>query len=579
MKIKNLIFLIINLITFQTFCQTYFINVTLLDVKEQKLIPNQTIVINGDSILNIGSSKKIIPATNASVIDCNGKYLMPGLIDAHIHFFQSGGLYTRPDAVDLQKYMPYENEIKWTHDYMEDILRRYTKNGITSVYDVGATFNFMQQRDTFKNKYYAPSIYMSGPLITTWEPEVYKLLKNDEPFNLITTIEEAKQTVINQLPFKPDFIKIWYIVPYGKNIEDSAKKYLPLVKAVIDEAHKNNLKVAVHAMERIAAQLAVENNCDFLVHEVNNEIVNDDFIKLLKNHKTILCPTLTVVDNYAKTFMQENNFSYTDFTESNPEQLSSLMDLKHLSDTSLVNKIKLKGKLRLKSGQKSDSIMMANLKKMSDAGITIVTGTDAGNIGTQHASSYFAELKAMQKSGLTNWQIIKSSTINCAKILDSENKFGSIDAGKKADMILLNANPLDSLENLQKIFLVVNKGNIIKPDTLIKETPLALVERQLNAYNSRNIDAFLEPFADDVELYNFPETSIGKGKEDMRKTYSVFFNKATNLHCEITKRIVLGNTVIDSESVTGIGNGKKPFECIAIYKIENNKIKKVYFIR
>jgi hypothetical protein len=122
---------------------------------------------------------------------------------------------------------------------------------------------------------------------------------------------------------------------------------------------------------------------------------------------------------------------------------------------------------------------------------------------------------------------------------------------------------------------VINKGHLIKPDTLIKETPLSLVQRQLNAYNARNLDAFLEPYADDVEIYDFPNTLLTKGKADMRNQYT-FLNNVPELHCEIKERIIQGNTIIDKESVTGFGN--KPLEATAIYQIENNKIKKVFFI-
>ena len=129
---------------------------------------------------------------------------------------------------------------------------------------------------------------------------------------------------------------------------------------------------------------------------------------------------------------------------------------------------------------------------------------------------------------------------------------------------MLNANPVDNLQNLEQISVVINKGHIINPDTLIKETPLALVQRQLNAYNARNIDAFLEPYADDVELYTFPDKLRYKGKAEMRKQYA-FFKDVPNLHCEIKERIIQGTTIIDKESVSGFGS--KPTEATAIYKI------------
>ena len=167
--------------------------------------------------------------------------------------------------------------------------------------------------------------------------------------------------------------------------------------------------------------------------------------------------------------------------------------MKHLSDTLLINNYKngsnsKEGVARLR---KVDSISMTNLKILSDAGVLIATGTDAGNIGTLHASSYLSELKAMQNSGMTNWQILQASTINGAKILNKENEFGTVTVGKKANLILLDANPIENIENITKIYRVINKGVVFDPDTLIKETTSALAQRQLNAYNLRNIEAFL----------------------------------------------------------------------------------------
>jgi len=558
------------------FCQTYIKNVTLVDVAQGKLTPGQTVVITGDLIADAGPSKKIKIPANARVIEGTGKFLMPGLADSHVHFFQSGGIYTRPDGLDLRKYVPYEQEIAWGHNHMDEFLRRYASLGITTVIDPGATFNFLKERDSLKNKSYAPQIFMAGPLITTYEPEVYKGLKNDEPFNLAATADQARSYIQKQLPYHPDFIKIWYIVP-GKNVEETARKLEPVVAAAIDEAHKNNLRVAVHATERITAQLAVESGCDYLVHEVEDEVVSGDFIRLLISHKVVLCPTMIVEDGFVNTFGQKTNPSYYEFIHSNPQQLGSLYDLRHIADTALVNRYKSRIAGRSAAFAHDDSIRMVNLKKMADAGVNIAAGTDAGNPGVMHASSFFKELTAMQQSGMTNWQILRSATVGGAMAMGRENEFGTIGKGKKADMILLNANPADSLENLKKIDLVINKGNIISPDSLVKDAPTDIVQRQLNAYNARNIDAFLEPYADDIEFYDYPNKPLGKGKESLRKLYTALFARFPGLHCELKAREVQGNIVIDQESVTGIG--KSTIGGIVIYHVENNRIKKVYIVQ
>ncbi len=575
---KILFTLLLLIASFSLFAQTYITNVTVADVENQKMVPDQTVVITNDIITKIQSSKIKIPE-NVTVIDGTGKYLFPGLTDAHIHFFQNGGLYTRPDAIDLRNVMPFDKEIEVSNQTMEDKLRRYLQNGITNVIDVGSTYNLLKQRELFKDKPYAPSIYMTGPLLTTFEPKVYENLNDDEPFRLVKTIEDGIKMVQQQLPYHPDFIKIWYIANRDSlGVEASARKNLPVIKAIIEEAHKNNLKVAVHATQRITAQLAVENGCDFLVHCIDDEVITDDFVQLLIKHKTILCPTLIVRSGYNNTYGQINNFSDHELLKANPYQLGSLFDLKHLSDTSLVNKYKNRSNSieNVAKRNESKTIQSENLKKLSDAGVLIATGTDAGNIGTLHASSYLNELIAMQKVGMSNWQIIQASTINGAKILNKESEFGTVTVGKKANLILLNANPIDSIENITKIFRVINKGVVFSPETLIEETPTALAQRQLNAYNSRNIDAFLEPYADDVEIYNFPDKFLYKGKEEMRKTYSKMFEETPNLHCELLERIVHRNVVIDKERVQF---NDKIIEATVIYHIENNKIKKVYFVR
>lgn len=579
MKNKLLVIGLLLMSSFSICAQTYITNVTIADVENQKLISNQTVEITKDIITNIQASKKIKIASDANVIDGEGKFLFPGLTDAHIHFFQNGGLYTRPDVIDLRMDRPYHKELAYSHENMEKVMQRYLQNGITNVIDVGATYNHLIQKEEFKKDENLPSVFMTGPLLTTFEPSVYKGLENDAPFSLVKTTEDGIKMVQEQLPYHPDFIKIWYIVGAdGLSVEESALKSLPIIKAIIEEAHKNNLKVAIHATQRITAQLAVENGCDFLVHSIDDEYIKDDFVQLMKKNNTILCPSLKVYDGYNDTFGQNIEMNMHELQMADPYQLGALLDLKHLSDTIRINQYKnnTNSEANRTRVTKRNTIMMANLKTLSDAGVLIATGTDAGNIGTLHASSYLAELQAMQKSGMSTWQIITASTVNGAKVLGKENEFGTISIGKKANLILLDANPIDQLENITKINTVFNNGFELKPNEILSDSPTDLTQRQLNAYNLRDIDAFLEPYADDVEIYTYPDQLQSKGKDKMREGYSKMFENTPNLHCELVGRIVQGNIVIDKEKVIF---GDRTIEAVAIYHIENNKIKKVYFIQ
>ncbi|MFY0630511.1 MAG: amidohydrolase family protein [Flavobacteriaceae bacterium] len=576
---KTLLLFAILFSSFSLFAQTYITNVTVGDVKKQKLKTNQTVVIEGDLITEIKSSKKVKIPSGATVIDGAGKFLFPGMTDAHIHFFQSGGLYTRPDVMDLRKEYSYDKEIENAHETMGSTLERYLKTGITNVIDVGATYNFLEKRAPYKNTPKYSSFSMTGPLLTTYMPEPYKGLKKNSPFSLVKTVEDGINMVKEQLAYKPDFIKIWYIVGAdGLSFEKSARKSQPIIKAIIDEAHKNNLKVAVHATERITAQLAVESGADFLVHSVDDEVVTKDFAKLLAKNKTILSPTLIVSKDYDVALGQRLAFSNYELRTADPYQIGTLSDLKHIENNRIVDSYKayFNNPSTISKEKKKYKTMLDNLKILSDAGVLIATGTDAGNIGTMHASSYLAEVKAMSESGMSNWQIMTASTINGAKILSQEKEFGSIEVGKKANLILLDKNPIDDIENITKIHRVINLGKVYDPSKTLPDSPEDLAQRQLNAYNERNIDAFLEPYAEDVEVYSHPSRLLFKGKETMRKSYAQMFKNTPNLHCELKNRIVQGNVVIDQELVTF---GSEKSKAIAIYHIKDGKIQKVFFIQ
>ncbi|MDC6365094.1 MULTISPECIES: nuclear transport factor 2 family protein [Flavobacteriaceae] len=108
-----------------------------------------------------------------------------------------------------------------------------------------------------------------------------------------------------------------------------------------------------------------------------------------------------------------------------------------------------------------------------------------------------------------------------------------------------------------------------------EESPKVIVQKQLDAYNARNIEAFMDTYSEDVKLYNFPNDLISEGKEKMKKQYNTFFENTPDLHCQIKNRIVMGNKVIDEEFVTINGS---QISTVAIYEVQNGKIIKVTFI-
>ncbi|HMQ00968.1 MAG TPA: nuclear transport factor 2 family protein [Cyclobacteriaceae bacterium] len=121
----------------------------------------------------------------------------------------------------------------------------------------------------------------------------------------------------------------------------------------------------------------------------------------------------------------------------------------------------------------------------------------------------------------------------------------------------------------------VDAQNVTKAEPGQENIGIRLADEQLHAYNNRDIEAFLKPYSDDVEVYTFPDKLQYKGKEMMRNLYGKMFSETPDLHCTIKSRVVHNNYVIDEEEV--IKNGTS-IHAVAIYLIEDNKIAKVYFL-
>ncbi len=544
-------------------------NVTVIDVKTGKVMPALSVLISGDQITDIGTVAKIKTPANAKVIDGTGKYLMPGMMDAHIHFFQSGSLYTRPDALDLRTRVPYERERADGLANTTDYLNRYLRLGITTVMDVGGPFSNFTIRDSISKSITTPNILVAGPLFSIVDRQ--KLDLNDPPIIKITTISQADSLFKKMLPFKPDFIKIWYIA--GPNYP--AEKSFPLVKHIAEQAHKNNLKLAVHATELKTAQLAVEAGADILVHSIDDEVIPDNFIQLLKTKKVSYTPTLLVGGNYAKVFSGKRDHHPQDLFWANPFAYGSVFDPEGFSEMPPLLKYFRENGIP-KNTFRRDSISAINLRKLVKGGVNVMAGTDAGNIGTFHASSYLQELEAMSKAGLLNTEVLRAATCNTAVGFGKDKLLGTIEKGKVADLILLTKNPFESLQHLNSISLVVKAGQLLEPEKLVAESPETVVQRQLNAYNARDIEAFLDTYSEHIELYNFNGPLLAKGKDQLRMTYSALFERTPNLYCKIENRIVQGNQVIDQEYVRF---GNDFLSATAIYEVENGKIKKVTFVR
>ncbi|PYK05465.1 MAG: amidohydrolase [Verrucomicrobia bacterium] len=435
---------------------------TVINPADGKITRNATVFVDNGRITNIAAN--MVMKFGGRTIDCAGKFILPGYIDTHVHFFQSGDLFTRPDGADLNSVRPYKDEVAWVKSHVDDVFVRYLRSGITSVVDVGGPFWNFEVRRAANATAKAPRVAVAGPLISSVSRE--KLDLGDPPIVKIDTPDQAREFVRKLAEQKPDLVKIWYIVDNDHPVDS----FRPIVRATIEESHARKLRVAVHATELETARAAVEEGADVLVHSVIDKPVDDAFVKLLKDRHIILCPTLVVFERYGRTFSHQLNLTPEEKAWGNPEVIASL-DVTKIPKEKLPDRIKnalAKPDEALDRIKKTYDVALPNLKKLEDAGVAIAAGTDAGNIGTIHGPALFREFQLMKEAGLTPMQILQCATANAAKLFGGETgpHIGSIDKGNFADLVILKSNPIDDIKNASDIDSVVKNGIVYPANPL-----------------------------------------------------------------------------------------------------------------
>jgi len=419
--------------------------------------PNYTLIIAGDHIQAVGPTPTTRVPRGARAIDAHGKWVIPGLIDSHVHFFQSGNLFTRPDAADFGHFVSYASEVRRNQARLPQTFRVWLASGVTSVADVGGPFWNFEVRDAARAGPAAPRVATTGPLISMIARPQLDL--GDPPIIKVASPEEARTLVARELPHKPDYIKVWFIHQPGDDLAAQES----IVRATAEATHAAGLRLAVHATELVVAKSALRAGADYLVHSVGDQPVDDEFIALARDRHILYCPTLFVVMGYRYALSGTWQPTEAEQRLADPQVLAGL-HLEAVPPDQLPERV---AKLMSEHpAVTAPTVAMQNLIKVWHAGITVVMGTDAGNIGTVHGPSVFREMELMQRAGLTPLQVLRSATVNGAATM-AQSDLGTIAVGKRADLVVLDADPLRDVSNLSRASFVLKDGHVFTPKELM----------------------------------------------------------------------------------------------------------------
>jgi imidazolonepropionase-like amidohydrolase len=225
------------------------------------------------------------------------------------------------------------------------------------------------------------------------------------------------------------------------------------VQAAVEAGHAAGTRVIVHATELETARAAVQAGADSLAHSVEDGRVDEAFIKLLKDRNVVYVTTLVVNEGYQEVLGQKVRLSDIERRLGDPEAIASFRDLARLPARKRLWAFHWFGR----------GTAFWNLKRLQQSGVTIAAGTDAGNIGTLHGPALHREFELMAEAGLSPEEILAAATRGGAQVMGRSDELGTLEKGKLADFVLLDADPLADIAHLRRIFRVVKGGQVFDP--------------------------------------------------------------------------------------------------------------------
>ena len=358
-----------------------------------------TVLIEGDRIVAVGSG--IAVPRGARIIDAKGKAVLPGFIDVHTHWTPGGSPATTPQ-----------------------IATAYIKSGVTTVTDFHEQPESYAPRRAWLKTLATPHVAFAARVST---PGGHGADWGDRNTTIpINTPEGAKAAIKTLEAYQPDLVKAftdgWR---YGSSPDNTSMDEWTL-RALSQEAHKHNWPVLTHTVTVERGLVAARGEVDSLAHGMQDRPITPAEVAAIKATGMAMAPTLAVYDPEKPRAMPVS----TD----DPRYKRSLINFGYA---------------------------LGNVKALFDAGVTIAVGTDAGMPGTPHGPSTLHEMELLVKAGLTPAQALIAGTRNSAKVLRMDADRGTLAAGKRADIVIIDGTPWTSIADVYKVSQVIVDGKLV----------------------------------------------------------------------------------------------------------------------